>query len=74
MTAEIRTALFGGKRNPKQVLADALGESDKMEAVVVCAKYKDGIIRYAWSDGDLLTMIGLAALAVRDIANHEDDA
>jgi hypothetical protein len=70
MTADIRTAAFGGKRNAKQVLADALGEADKIEAVVVCAKYKDGVVSYAWSDGDALILMGLAASAVQDIANE----
>jgi hypothetical protein len=68
MTADIRTAAFGGKRNAKQVLADALGEADSIEAVVVCAKYKDGIVRYAWSDGDMLLLMGLAASAVHELA------
>lgn len=73
MTAEIRTAAFGGKRNPKQVLADSLGESEKMEAVLVCARYKDGVIRYAWSDGELLVLCGLAALAIRDLSDSQED-
>jgi hypothetical protein len=71
MTAEILSAAFGGKRNPKQVLADALGEAEKIEAVLICVRYSDGAVRFAWNDFDAMVLVGLAATAIDDINNHQ---
>jgi len=73
VTADIRSAAFGGKRNPRQVLADALGEADKLEAIVICVRYTDGAVRFAWNDYDAMTLCGLAASAVEKInATHDE--
>ena len=74
MTAEIRSAAFGGKRNARQVLADALGEAEKLEAVLVCVRYTDGTVKFAWNDYDAMVLCGLAASAIGNINDELGEA
>ena len=73
MTAEIKSASFGGKRNPKQVLADSLGKADAFERVVVVAEYKDGAIVAGWSDGEKLKHIGMLRFAEFDLLRQFEE-
>lgn len=70
----VKTAAFGGSLSPKQVLLDALNEAEKLETIIICAKYKNGNIEYAWSKHDPTSLIGLASLAALriDEALRED--
>jgi len=73
MSDNIRTAAFGNKHTPKQVLLDALNQSDDMKVCVVVHLDKDDYVITSWSDGSSLKRMGMmqaAALRMLDAAQE----
>ncbi len=50
---------FGGKKNPKQVLVDALSIADTMKGIVVVALMEDDELLSASSSCSALTRLGM---------------
>ena len=56
---KITAGSFGGKRTPRQVLAEAIGNADDIRVCVIIYCTNDDFIHTTWSDGDSLLRIGL---------------
>ena len=72
----IRTAAFGNKHTPKQLLLDALNHADDMKICVVVQLDKDDYVLTSWSDGSSLKRMGMmqiAALRMMDATQEEYD-
>ena len=69
------TGEFGGKRDPRQVLLDALSECDEYEDLVIVVVDKNKDCRMGWSDGRYLKHIGMMTFAAdcfsRDMAENK---
>lgn len=73
--SNIRTAVFGGRHSPEQVLLDALNHAEHMQCCVVIYFDKDEFIQTSWSDGSMLQRMGMAqvaALRMLEVAQEED--
>jgi len=59
----IKTAAFGDKRTPTQVLISAQQDAENYDCVVVVVLDKDGYVDSAWSDGSALKRMGMLDVA-----------
>ncbi len=64
----IHSAPFGNKQTPQQLLAELMHEPGMREIVIVI-RYEDGTSRAAYSDADLLAIVGLLELGKRTLFN-----
>jgi hypothetical protein len=63
MSDNLATAAFGDKRNPKQLLIDALPKMGEAEVAMIVYRDQDGLVQTAWSDGPLTERVGLLEIA-----------
>ena len=65
MTAELKSAAFGGQITPTQLLADTVRLVGGAKCAVLVYLDDDGYIKTGWSDGSLAERLGLL-----DVAKH----
>jgi hypothetical protein len=63
MTAELKTAAFGEKVSPAQLLIDAMQHMEGAHMLVLVFIDKDDIICTAWSDGRVTERCGILDVA-----------
>ena len=61
--SNVKVQHFGNRITPQQCLLDSLDLVDKIEAVVVVIKHKDGVITYGCSKASYLTHLGMLRVA-----------
>lgn len=64
---KLKTANFGNRHTPCQVLIDALHEAEDAKACIVVLLDKDDYIRTGWSDAWTTTRVGLLEFAKQRI-------
>lgn len=60
---KVKSAAFGGRKSPGQILADIYGDVQDADVCVITFRAKDGRIYTSWSDGLLTERIGLVEIA-----------
>ena len=69
----IRTAAFGNKHTPKQLLLDALNHADQMQICIVIQLDAEDCVQTSWSDGSLLSRMGMTQVASLRMLDAEQE-
>jgi len=71
---ELKTAAFGNRHTPRQLLIDALEKVEKAKMAVLIYVDENDYIISGWSDGSLLKRIGMLDVAkLRMIESGSED-
>lgn len=63
MSAELKTAAFGNKLTPAQLLAGSMSDVEGASLAVLVYVDKDGYVCTGWSDGHLTDRCGILEVA-----------